>query len=130
MGFGVNSTIDRPLSAGMILIMAAGCVMLWIGIPLGWLWIGSQIQNTASLGTAMAVIGCGIMASIFATVIVLARLNQAHTALQLRRGARPIGGASALEVMLVSSAGLAVVLFGIWFFGFAGASPMPLNVGF
>ena len=39
-------------------------------------------------------------------------------------------GSSALEVILVSSAGLAMVGFGIWFFGFAGASPLPLNIGF
>ena len=37
---------------------------------------------------------------------------------------------SALEVILVSSAGLALVGFGIWFFLFAGASPLPLNIGF
>lgn len=119
-----------PLSVGMILIMLAGCLMLWVGLPVAWLWIGSQVQNVASLGTAMAVIIFGVMTSIVVTVIALARLNRAHTALQMRRGRRPIGGASALEVMLVSSAGLAVVLFGIWFFGFAGASPLPLNVGF
>jgi len=42
--------------------------------------------------------------------------------LQERRN-RPVGGSSVLEVILVSSACLAVVGFGIWFFGFAGASP-------
>jgi hypothetical protein len=37
---------------------------------------------------------------------------------------------SALEVIFVSSAGVAVVGFAIWFFRFAGASPVPLNIGF
>ncbi len=118
------------LSVGMILLMLGGCVMLWVGFPVAWLWIGSQIQNVASLGAAMAVIICGIVFSIVATTIGLAYINRAHTALQLRRGRRPIGGASVLEVMLVSSAGVAVVVFGIWFFVFAGASPLPLNIGF
>ena len=51
--------------------MIAGCLMLWIGFPLGWLWIGSQVQSAASLATALAVIMSGIMVSIFAVVIVL-----------------------------------------------------------
>ena len=33
-------------------------------------------------------------------------------------------------MILVSSAGLAVVGFVIWFFLFAGASPLPLNISF
>ena len=122
--------IARPLSAAMVLSMALGCLMLWIGLPMGWLWIGSQVQSVASLATAMAVIVFGLLVSVVLTVIVLARINQAHAALQLRRGRQPIGGSSALEVMLVSSAGVAVVLFGIWFLVFAGSSPVPLNIGF
>jgi hypothetical protein len=39
-------------------------------------------------------------------------------------------GSSALEVILVSSAGIGVVAFGIWFFLFAGTSPVPLNISF
>ena len=59
---------------------------------------------------------------------MLGRLNRWHAELNERRD-RPLRS-SALEVILVSSAGFAVVGFGIWFFGFAGASPVPLNIGF
>ena len=117
-----------PASTALVLLMLAGCLVLWVGIPLGWLWIGSQVQASASLGTALLVTMAGIMVSIFALVIVLGWLNRRHAELLERRNRAPV--ASALEVILVSSAAIAVVGFGIWFFGFAGTSPLPLNVGF
>ena len=121
--------MDGPASAALVLIMLAGCLVLWVGVPLGWLWIGSQVQASASLGTALMVTMLGIMVSVVAVVVVLGWLNRRHLALQERRN-RPLGRSSALEVMLVSSGGMAVLLFAIWFFLFAGASPVPLNIGF
>ena len=120
--------MDGPASAALVLIMLAGCLVLWVGVPLGWLWIGSQVQASASLGTALMVTMLGIMSSVVAVVVVLGWLNRRHLALQERRN-RPLGRSSALEVMLVSSGGMAVLLFAIWFFLFAGASPVPLNIG-
>ena len=125
----LRELVAGPASAALVLVMLAGCLCLWIGVPLAWLWIGSQVQSTLSLGTALMVTMLGIILTIFALVIVLGWLNRWHAELQQRRD-RPTSGSSALEVMLVSSAGVAVVGFGIWFFGFAGASPVPLNIGF
>ena len=118
-----------PASAALVVLMLAGCLFLWIGVPLGWLWIGSQIQSSASLGAALMVTMLGITVTIIVVVLILAWLNRRHAELQEGRD-RPAGRSSALEVMLVSSAGIAVVLFGIWFFGFAGTSPLPLNIGY
>jgi hypothetical protein len=118
-----------PASAALVLVMLVGCLFLWVGVPLGWLWIGSQVQGSASLGTAMMVTMAGIVVTIILVVIALGRLNRLHVELQQRRtGSPPVS--SPLEVILVSSAALAAVGFGIWFFGFAGASPVPLNIGF
>jgi hypothetical protein len=118
-----------PASAALVLAMLAGCLFLWIGVPLGWLWIGSQVQGSASLGSALLVTMAGIIATIVLVVIGLGRLNRWHAGLRASRD-RPLGRSSALEVILVTSAGIAMVGFGIWFFGFAGASPVPLNIGF
>jgi len=125
----IREMMSGPASAVLVLLMLIGCLFLWVGVPLGWLWIGSQVQSSASLGTAMMVTMVGITTTIFAVVIVLSWLNRRHAEIQERRR-RPVGRSSALEVIFVSSAGIAVVGFGIWFFGFAGASPMPLNIGF
>ncbi len=124
----VREIMGGPASAALVLLMLVGCLCLWVGVPLGWLWIGSQVQSSASLGTALMVTMLGIMVSIVALVGGLGWLNRRHVELLERRN-RP-AGASALEVILVSSAGIAIVGFGIWFFGFAGASPLPLNIGF
>ena len=75
----VREIMSGPASRALVLLMLAGCLFPWIGVPFGWLWIGSQVQGSA---------------------------------------------------FLVASAGIAIVGFGVWFFGFAGASPVPLNIGF
>ncbi|HEY8001773.1 MAG TPA: hypothetical protein VID76_07540 [Solirubrobacterales bacterium] len=124
----IREIMGGPASAALVLLMLAGCLLLWVGIPLGWLWIGSQVQSSASLGTALMVTMLGILISIVVLVTVLSWLNRRHAELLERRN-KPLGS-SALEVILVSSAGLAMVGFGIWFFGFAGTSPLPLNIGF
>jgi heme/copper-type cytochrome/quinol oxidase subunit 2 len=125
----IRQILSGPASVALVVVMLAGCLFLWVGVPLIWLWIGSQVESSASLGTAMAVAFVGIVVTIVLVASGLAWLNRRHIELQERRGV-PAGRSSALEVILVSSAALAVVGFGIWFFGFAGASPAPLNVGF
>ena len=124
----IREIMGGPASAALVLLMLVGCLMLWVGVPLGWLWIGSQVQSSASLGTALMVTMLGILVSIFVLVSILSWLNRRHAALLERRD-RP-QRSTALEVILVSSAGIAIVGFGIWFFGFANASPLPLNIGF
>jgi uncharacterized membrane protein YbhN (UPF0104 family) len=124
----LRELMSGPARAALVFLMVVGCLFLWIGVPIGWLWIGSQVQGSASLGTALMVTMAGIVVSITALVFVLGWLNRQHVELN-ERHQRP-GRSSALEVILVSSAGLAVVGFAVWFFLFAGASPMPLNISF
>lgn len=129
MAVRVRHLLSGPVSALLVLIMLAGCLFLWIGVPVGWLWIGSQIQGSASLGTALMATMAGTIATVVVMVVILSWLNRRHAALHERRNGH-LPPSSALEVILVASAGLAVVGFGVWFFGFAGASPVPLNIGF
>lgn len=120
----IREIMGGPASAALVLLMLAGCLLLWVGVPIGWLWIGSQVQSRSTLGTALMVTMFGTLVSIVILVFILGRLNRWHAELNERRD-RPLRS-SALEVILVSSAGLAVVGFGIWFFGFAGSS-LPAN---
>ena len=125
----IREIMVGPASAALVLLMLVGCLCLWVGVPLGWLWIGSQVQGSGSLGTALMVTMVGIMASIVVLVLVLSWLNRRHAELLERRqrpdallGAR---GDPRLERRPRRWSG-----FGIWFFLFAGASPLPLNIGF
>jgi hypothetical protein len=110
------------------LIMFAGGLVLWIGIPLAWLWIASQIQSaTDSLGAALGAALLGVVGSIALMIPVLGWLSNRHRQAQIARGHDDTGHL-VLEIVMVTSAGLAVVLFGAWFFLLSGSSPIPLNL--
>jgi hypothetical protein len=112
----------------LLLIMVIGGLVLWVGIPLAWLWIGSQIQAaTGSLGAAVGAMMIGVVASIMLMIPVLGWLSNKHRSLLVARG-QPDNGHVALEVVLVASAAIAVVLFGGWFLLFAGSSPIPIGI--
>lgn len=104
-------------------IMVGASLALWIGVPAGWLWIGSQVQgSTGSIGTAIAVMLVGAVVSIIALAWVLGRLNHVHEHLRVQRGAKSTGP-PLLEAVLVVTAAIALVAFAIWFFVFAGPGP-------
>ena len=125
----------RALATGgsgliLILIMLGGGIVLWVGVPVGWLYVGSQIQaSTGSLGTAMAAMMLGVLVSIAIIVWALGWLNRKHQDLREARGLDD-HGQTALEAVMTVSAGIAVVGFGAWFFLLSGSSPLPTGLGF
>ena len=125
--------------AALIALMAFFSVMLWLGIPIGWLWIGSQVQsNTQSSGFGpYFLVLAGIGVSVFVVTKLLAWLNRtyarvsgAEDVVRVRppwyrsmRGeddSRP--PRSVLDVVMVISVSIAVTAMTIWFFFFAGSS--------
>jgi hypothetical protein len=112
----------------VIAIMFIGSIVLWVGTPLAWLWVASQIQGTTqSLGTALLVAFVGVLATVTALGSVLARLSDVYRANCVSRGLSDPGHV-VLEGVLVVSAGVTLVVFGIWFLFFAGASPVPIGI--
>ncbi len=114
----------------LLLIMFSGSLLLWVGIPVGWLWIASQIEGaTQSIGAAIAAMLVGVVATIILAIPALGWLSDRYRAIRVARGLEDTGH-FALETVLVLSAGVAVLSFVAWFFFFAGASPIPLNIQF
>jgi heme/copper-type cytochrome/quinol oxidase subunit 2 len=114
----------------LVLIMLGGGVVLWVGVPVGWLYIGAQIQaETDSLGTALMVMMVGVVVSVLAIVTMLGWLNRKHSELREARGLES-HGQTALEAVMTVSAMVAIVGFGGWFFLFSGSSPLPTGLGF
>jgi hypothetical protein len=112
----------------VVLIMVIGSFVLWIGTPLLWLWVGSQIQgSTASLGAAVGATFLGAVLSIVLVAAVLAKLSNVYRANRVARGLDDPGH-FVLEIVLVVSAGFALAAFVIWFFLLAGAEPLPVGV--
>ena len=128
-----------PAAVALVVLMAIGSVVMWIGVPLGLLYVASKLADSPKpsmwpylfvlfgLPIGMAVVGKG-----------LGWLNRVHIRVtgaetdQYRPGwTRSMRGERAVErrngvldrVMIVSVA-LAGLAFAIWFFGFAGSS-MP-----
>ncbi|HEU4978896.1 MAG TPA: hypothetical protein VFT42_08390 [Solirubrobacteraceae bacterium] len=129
----------RLTGAVLIAAMAVGSVLLWIGIPVGWVYIASQLVNSSqpSMGPYLLVI-VGIGISIVIVGKGLAMLDRAYgrivhgsaqtgprqlpwnRSLRGERNARaPL---TVLGGVMIWSVSIAAVAFGIWFFGFAGSS--------
>ncbi len=109
-------------------IMVVGSLVMWLGTPLLWLWVGSQIQgSTSSLGLALLAMAVGVIATVLLLAGLLSRLSQVHRSIVIARG-HDDPGHRMLESVMITTAGVAIVVFGIWFLLFAGASPMPLGM--
>ncbi len=112
----------------VVLIMFIGSLVLWVGTPLLWLWVGSQIQGaTESLGAALGAMFVGVILTITLLASVLAKLSDVYRANCLARGMSDPGHV-VLEAVLVISAGLTLIVFVFWFFFLAGTSPVPLGI--
>ena len=130
----MRARLRRLLRAGesatlLIVIMFVGSLVLWVGVPAAWLWIGSRMQPSSGLSAAIGTMMIGMLLTIAVLVTFLAWVNRKHVELQEARGV--VGGrATALELVLVASAVVAVLAFGVWFFGFSGSSPIPLHISY
>jgi hypothetical protein len=131
----------RKLSAVLLIaLMAVGSIALWIAIPIGWLWLGSQLQSGSNptLGPFVLVLA-GIPASMVVVAKGLSRLNRKYVevtggtsetrfrapwmrSMRGERGhSRPLG---VLDVVMVVSVSLALLALLLWFALFAG-NPLP-----
>jgi hypothetical protein len=106
----------------LAMMLLAGLV-LWIGVPLGWLYVGSLVQGASdSVGLAILVMLAGVPASIVAILPMLGWLNRKHLELRAARGL-DTHGQTALEAVMTVSVAVAVLAFVIWFFVIAGPGP-------
>jgi UPF0716 family protein affecting phage T7 exclusion len=107
-----------------VAIMFIGSLVLWLGTPLLWLWIEG---STESIGLALLVMGAGVLITVLVLANLLSRLSQVHRSMAIARGHEDPGHRM-LESVMITTAGIAIVVFGVWFLLFAGASPIPLGM--
>ena len=137
---GMTSSPLQPFAkAGLIALMAIGSVLLWLGAPIGWLYIGSRVQAASDgtgFGPYLLVIG-GIAVSVVVLTKLLSALSRAydraagqdepvrvrlpwHRSMRGDDDSRP--PRSVLDVVMVVSVSVAVLAMTVWFFFFAGSS--------
>jgi hypothetical protein len=113
----------------LVAMMFLGGLVLWVGVPVAWLWIGSQLEPVSSLATAVGTMMIGMLLTVAGLVAFLAWLNRKHIELHEARGGYR-AETTALELVLVASAVFAIAGFAIWFFGFSGSSPIPFQISY
>jgi hypothetical protein len=122
----------------LVLLMGVGSIVMWLGIPLGLVYAASRIADSSSptLGPYLFVfiglpLGMALMAKLLG---YLDRVHQVYTrtgddrpqqapwmrSMRGERGSTRKRGV--LDTVMIVSVGLALAIFGIWFFGFAGSS--------
>jgi hypothetical protein len=111
----------------VVVIMFFGSLVLWVGVPFFWLWVGGQVQGaTNSVGMALGAAAVGAFATIALLVAILGRLNRKAVEMREARGIKMKPGSTPLEIVMAVSATIAVAGFCAWFFLLGGSSPIPL----
>jgi hypothetical protein len=122
----------------LVLLMGAGSVVMWLVSPLAWLWIASRMTSSSqpSIGPYLLVL-VGMTVTAIAIGKLLGAVNRAHMRVTGRlndrrehatwnrsmRGERSsTRDRGVLDSVMMISVSAAFVLFGIWFFAFAGSS--------
>jgi hypothetical protein len=126
-----------PAAVALVLLMAIGSVLMWLGVPLGLIYAASQLADTPnpSLGPYLLVL-IGLPVGMALVGKGLGALDRLHTRItgaetdQYRpgwtrsmRGERTVsrrGGV--LDRVMIVSVAIALVAFAVWFFAFAGSS--------
>jgi hypothetical protein len=128
------------VGAFLIALMAIGSALMWLGVPVGWLWLASHLQKGAnpSLGPYLLV-AFGIPISMAIIGKLLGDLDRTYARvtrhdpnagmriqlpwLKSMRGERESGKRrTVLDTVMIVSVAIAWIAFAIWFFGFAGSS--------
>ena len=127
-----------PVSLFLIALMAIGSVVMWIGVPVGLIYLASRVADSPkpSMGPYLLIL-VGLPLGMMAVGKVLGVLDRYHGRLTGLDDGKPQQAAwmksmrgererkrrrSVLDGVMMVSVGVALVLAAIWFFGFAGSS--------
>jgi len=114
--------VDWLLSALLLGVQGILCLSLWGPQPIGWMWVGSQIDYaTGSLFLGIVSAFVGMVATLFITVALARRVD--HAWMLVRRAAGFEQKNGALERIFIITAGIAIVGFAFWFLIIAGPGP-------
>ena len=130
-----------PVALFLVLLMAAGSIVMWVGLPLGLIWVASAITDSSqpTMGPYLLIL-IGLPVGMIVIGKLLGALDRAHGRITGRLDDSPQRAAwlqsmrdergprrkqrSVLDTVMIVSVVLAIVVGGIWFLAFAG-SPLP-----
>jgi hypothetical protein len=127
-----------PISLFLIALMAIGSVVMWLGVPIGLIYLASRLADSSkpSMGPYVLIL-VGLVVAMMAVGKLLGALDRYHGRITGLDDGKPTQAAwmksmrgererkrrrSVLDSVMIISVGIALLLFGIWFFAFAGSS--------
>ena len=127
-----------PISLFLIGLMAIGSVVMWIGVPVALIYAASRLADSPkpSMGPYVLILA-GLPLGMMAVGKLLGALDRYHGRITGLDDGKPEQAAwmksmrgdrerkrrrSVLDSVMIISVGVALLLFGIWFFAFAGSS--------
>lgn len=128
----------HPAAILLVALMAVGRVVMWLGVPLGLIYVASRISESSSptLGPYLLVL-IGLPVGMTIVGKLLGWADRGHQALtgsgddsrrsapwlkSMRADREDVRRGGVLDTVMIVSVGLALLAFGVWFFGFAGSS--------
>ncbi len=105
--------LDGALAAGLLVIEGLLCLSLLGPQPVGWLWVGSQVEYLSGYVTAgISTIMLGSLASLLVTMAIAKRVDHAWKLARRAAGHRQERGA--LELIFALSVVVAAICFAVW----------------
>jgi hypothetical protein len=113
-GSAARRRVDGLLAALVLLVEALVVLSVWGPQPVGWLWVGSQVDYaTGSVFLGIVAAFFGLIGSLIATLAIATRLD--HVWRLLRRAAGHDQSEGVLGRLFVVTAIVAAVSFTVWF---------------
>jgi hypothetical protein len=113
---------DRFLAALLLAIELVLCLTVWVAQPLGWLWVGSQVDyETDSVTAGIVTAFAGMIATLLITLAIAKRVDHAWKLVRRASGIRQERGM--LERIFVVSLAVVGAAFLFWFFILEGPGP-------
>jgi hypothetical protein len=115
---------DASLAVLVLVLEVLACLTLWGPQPLGWLWVGSQVDYaTDSVTLGITVAFAGMIGTLMLTLAVCARLDRAWRI--LRRAAGHEQREGVLVRIFAATALVAGLAFLVWLVLIEGPMPYP-----
>lgn len=106
---------DKGFAIFLLAIETLLCVSVWGPQPLGWLWVGSQIDYaTGSVSAGIVGAFVGMLITLFLTMALARRVDHAWKLVRRAAGIRQERGA--LERIFVGTLIIVASTFWVWFF--------------
>ena len=113
---------DASLAAAVLVAEALVVLSAFGPQPLGWLWVGSQVDyRTDSVFLGITIAFAGLLASVIVTLVVATRLD--HVWRLLRRAAGHDQREGALGRIFMAVAIVAAIAFTVWLVLIEGPAP-------